>query len=90
MSEDNQPFRLAFRGEGMFWNAYVAKPNSMEGAILIGSIAGRVIEVNEAIRKEFIALMQAAVAETLQQIGESGVQWGQPEVITEAEHPAHG
>jgi hypothetical protein len=49
--------RLAMRREGEWWNAYIAAPNTMDDAMLIGSI--RFASVQDPDRKErFIALMQ--------------------------------
>ncbi len=33
------PMRLSFRVEGRLWNAYAAERHTMEGALLLGSIA---------------------------------------------------
>jgi hypothetical protein len=44
MTKMIKAMRLALRKEGTSWNAYVAQPNTMEGAIWIGSIAIRFVE----------------------------------------------
>ena len=36
--------RLAMRVEGELWSAYYAMPNTMEGAVFLGSIAMRFSE----------------------------------------------
>lgn len=61
MSQLEQMGRLAMRVEGDWWNAYYAMPDTMEDAILLGSI--RMIFVHDFSAKEiFMALMRDAVS----------------------------
>ncbi|MCB1394303.1 hypothetical protein [Nitrobacter sp.] len=59
--------RLAMRHEGNFWNAYYALPDTMDGAILLGSIQMRFV-ADETRKSLFMALMQEAVSEMLTDI----------------------
>lgn len=68
--------RLAMRHEGAFWNAYYATPESMEGAILLGSIAMRFV-VDRGRQQAFVALMREAVSDLIEE--EVGVRPTWPE-----------
>lgn len=59
--------RLAMRHEGAFWNAYYAMPNTMEKAILLGSIAMRFIVDNQDRKITFMNLMRDAVSDILEE-----------------------
>lgn len=74
--------RLALRHEGAFWNAYYAMPNTMDGAILIGSIAIQFVANNQARKDAFIGLMREAVGELLYE------QTGQQPSWTDGPRPA--
>lgn len=52
--------RIALRAEGNFWNAYLALPDTMDGAQMIGS-ARR----NPKIKQRFIDLMQMVFKDAL-------------------------
>ena len=49
--------RLAMRAENGYWCAYYAPPDTMDGAILLGSIKITVIIEKPARREQFLALM---------------------------------
>ena len=71
------PMRLAMRLEGSAWNAYVAKLDTMEGAIWVGSIAARFIE--DKRRKEvFLELMKDALSEVFEEMTRTPVTWNKP------------
>jgi hypothetical protein len=55
--------RLALRHEGDWWNAYLAKADSMEGAKLIGSILIGAVVGNRQRKRAFINLMQDVMAD---------------------------
>lgn len=58
--------RLAFRVEGDWWVCYYAKPNTMDGAIRMATIAMGI--VRDAERKEiFMGLMRNALGEFLEE-----------------------
>jgi hypothetical protein len=62
--------RLAMRVQGDLWCAYYALPNTMDGALFLGSI--RLQFVEDAERKlVFMALMKEAVGDILEEkVGE--------------------
>ena len=55
--------RLVVRKEGMLVCAYLAQPDSMEGAILVGSI---VRTANDLRRKTWMELMRATFCDLIQ------------------------
>lgn len=57
-------YRLAFRVEGRMWNAYFARGDTMDGAILLGSIAMTAV-MNKARKNAFVGLMQCALETSL-------------------------
>jgi len=58
--------RLAMRVEGNKWNAYIAKGDTMDGAIWVGSIALRFVENNPQRKQAFIDLMTGAMTEVIE------------------------
>lgn len=63
--------RIAFRSEGQMWNAYFALPHTMEGALLIGSIARAAVENHPDRKERFMALMRDILSDFLhEQTGE--------------------
>lgn len=56
-------YRLAFRIEGEMWNCYVAKNDTMNNAILIGSIRISMIEKSDDRKREFMELMKAGFSD---------------------------
>lgn len=61
------PGRLAFRIEGQMWNAYWALPDTMKGAIFLGSIRMTFVE-NRKRKDAFFNLMKACFADTCEEI----------------------
>ena len=57
------PLRLAMRREGDNWVAYMAKIDTMEDAVLLGSIRMGLVVNNTGRRDAFIGLMQDAMGE---------------------------
>jgi hypothetical protein len=57
--------RLALRVEGDKWNAYVAKADTMEGAIWVGSIAMAFVAGNKKRKRAFIELMTDAMSDII-------------------------
>jgi hypothetical protein len=57
--------RLAMRSENGMWNAYLAKADTMEDAVLIGSIAIGIIQHSQERKEAFVALMQASLNDML-------------------------
>jgi len=66
--------RLAMRHEGENWNAYYAMPNTMDGAIPLGSIKMRFVQSQER-RDAFMGLMKEAVSDLLQELTGSRPTW---------------
>lgn len=58
--------RLALRHEGKFWNAYYALPDSMDQAILLGSIAIAAVERQDR-KQAFMDLMREVVGDLLEE-----------------------
>lgn len=65
---DKAKMRIAFREEGTMWNAYIAKPDTMEGAFLLGSIAMGVARSQPDIKAAFMEFMKVAFRQSLQDI----------------------
>lgn len=60
--------RLAIRGEGAHVNAYLAQADSMEGAMLLGSMKRKVCERFPDIFNEWKALMARVVSRTAHEV----------------------
>ena len=67
--------RLAMRREGMFWNAYYALPDTMDRAILLGSIAINLVENNVERKDTFMLIMRDAVTEIVKQTSGKDLVW---------------
>jgi hypothetical protein len=77
--------------EGKFWNAYYAMPNTMERAILLGSIAMRFIEKNQERKDVFMALMREGVADIIEEKTGTRPIWPDgPQPAPERERAGHG
>lgn len=66
-------FRLAFRVEGDFWYAYVARMESMKDATIIGSIAIGAVQ-DEQRRRQFMELMKDSLRAAVDELGLS-ISW---------------
>ncbi|MBF9042984.1 hypothetical protein HKCCE4037_06580 [Rhodobacterales bacterium HKCCE4037] len=89
VSERTQIGRLAMRVEGEWWNAYYALPDTMNDAILLGSI--RMAFVQDSRQKEiFMAMMRDAVSAIIK--SETGIapSWPEPEGRRAPEHERAG
>jgi hypothetical protein len=67
--------RLAMRHEGTFWNAYYAKPETMEGAIWLGSLHMR-FAVEPIKKQAFLGLMRECVADLIEEVFGHRPVWG--------------
>jgi hypothetical protein len=67
MTEKPRVGRLALRVEGENWNAYYAMPDTMEGAIPLGSIRLAAVRDNSKRKQMFMDLMQGIIAEFLEE-----------------------
>jgi hypothetical protein len=69
--------RLAMREEGPMWVAYYALPDTMSGAVFLGSIALRFVQDKE--RKDtFMELMREAVSDIIEEQTGSRPVWPEP------------
>jgi hypothetical protein len=76
--------RIAFRVEGTLWCAYWARPETMDGASLIGSI--RLAGVADPERKRlFMDLMQEIIADAVAETMGAEVTWPEPVSAPESE-----
>ena len=57
--------RLAFRIEGEYWNCYMAQPQTMEGAHLLGSILAAIVENNAGHKHAFKKLMESVLSDAV-------------------------
>jgi hypothetical protein len=69
--------RLAFREEGDMWRCYIAPPDTMEGAILIGSIHLRAVKMKQARKEQFMRVMKATYKDMLTELGAKVAGWSQ-------------
>lgn len=65
MSGNKLMARLAFREEGKWWIAYLAKMDGMAGAVKLGSIRMNVVRGSEKTRAAFMDAMKVAFSETV-------------------------
>ena len=67
MAEENKlQGRLALRVEGDWWNAYYALPDTMEGALHLGSIRIEPVMKSPALKQAFMDCMQKLVSDALE------------------------
>jgi len=82
--------RLAMRHEGTNWNAYYAMPDTMEGAIPIGSITMRFVD-NPERKKAFMDFMREAVSDLIEETTGHRPTWPDgPQSAPERERSGHG
>lgn len=83
--------RLALRHEGPSWNAYYALPGTMDGAVLLGSIAMRFVVGKDDRHRAFMALMQEAVSDLIEEMTGQRPTWPEgPHAAPEHERAGHG
>lgn len=81
--------RIALRQEGGMWNAYWAPVDSMEGAVLLGSIRMGLVMGNPELKRTFMALMRQTVDALLQKAVGTSPKWRDPEPAPEHERAGH-
>lgn len=82
--------RLAMRHEGKFWNAYYAMPDTMKGAILLGSIKMSLVE-DKPMRDAFIEVMKQALTVAAKEALNLDMTWPTPpKPAPESEKAGHG
>jgi hypothetical protein len=80
--------RLAFRIEGDVWNAYVAPTDSMNNALLLGSIRITAVADQPKRKAAFMELMKASMGDFVRSIGSDITAWNDP--VTAPEHEKAG
>jgi hypothetical protein len=84
MTDTIEAGRLALRVEGHLWCAYYAQPNTMDGAIFLGSIQVRFV-LDKEHKDMFMWLMREAVADILEQNFGQRPDWREPRRAPEHE-----
>jgi hypothetical protein len=78
MSEETRQLamRLSFRIEGEFVNAYMAKPDTMDGATLLGSMRKSMLDESTEVWEQWKDLMRLAFGNMIK--GALGIdpEWG--------------
>ena len=82
--------RLAMRVEGDNWNAYLAEPGTMEGAVLLGSIKLSAVKSNMERRQDFIALMRKIASDLIRDMTGVIPSFGEPVTAPKDESSDHG
>lgn len=70
------------------WNAYYAEPHTMEGALLVGSIAMAAVEDNPERKQAFMAIMRDFIGDVIE--AGSGIRPNWPGPETAPEHERSG
>ncbi len=73
--------RLALREEGEFLNAYYALPDTMDGALLLGSIHLKLAMSRPERKAAFMNLMREAVADVIEDLFGTRPDWPDPPAI---------
>lgn len=81
--------RLALRREGKYWNAYYAAENTMDGAILLGSILMSVVERDKPMKEAFMGLMRSTVSLAFEGSLGRMPEWKEPQRAPENERAGH-
>lgn len=90
MPEDKAEIgRLAMRREGKMWNAYYAMPNTMDGAVLLGSIAVAAIAENDERKNAFLGMMRSVVADVIEDETGQRPTWTGVRSAPESERSGH-
>jgi len=84
-----QAGRLALRHEGKMWNAYFALPNTMDGAVFLGSIAVAAVIDNVNRKEDFMRLMKSFVADILADRAGARLLWWDAHEAPESERGGH-
>jgi hypothetical protein len=66
------------RVEGNFWNAYAAPLDTMEGAVLLGSIVMGAVTRSPNRKQAFVDLMRDALDDFVRDITGSTMRWDEP------------
>jgi hypothetical protein len=90
MAEENidkgpQIGRLAMRREGEMWVAYYAQNETMDRAVVIGSILMRAVESNPGRKDLFMDMMRDIITEAIESETGARPTWGGPQLAPEHE-----
>jgi hypothetical protein len=81
------PYRIAFRAEGEFVNAYFAPPETMDGAILVSSVRRRMLNEDPELWEDWRTLMRMAFERYHERLGLPVTEWKE---IPAPEHERSG
>lgn len=70
--------RLAMREEGEFWNAYFADTESMEDALLLGSIRMTCVRGHPHRKDQFMAMMRGIIDQGVKELYDQDLKWNEP------------
>ena len=77
--------RLAMRRENSLWVAYYALPDTMDGALFLGSIRMAAVENNQKRKEAFMAMMKDLVSDIIaEKLGERPT-WSGPKPAPNSE-----
>ena len=85
MTKSLEVGRLALRAEGENWNAYYAKPNTMEDAIFLGSIRMEAVIDYPDRKMMFMKLMQEVITDIIEEAFDQRPTWNSPRNAPENE-----
>jgi hypothetical protein len=77
--------RLAFRHEGDFVNAYMAKPETMDGATLLGSMRKTMLDESTEVWEAWKDLMRLAFGNMIKGALGIDAEWGDEKRASEHE-----
>lgn len=69
------PYRIAFRAEGAFVNAYFAPPETMDGAILVSSVRKTMLNEDPELWEDWRTLMRMAFERYHERLGLPVAEW---------------
>ena len=82
--------RLAMRHEGENWNAYYARPDTMQEPVFLGSIRMGAVVNNAARKQAFIEMMRDVVSDLIEDATGMRPVWNEPRPAPEHERSGHG
>lgn len=77
--------RLALRVEGKSWVAYYAMPNTMKGALFLGSIRMSIVDSSLQRKQDFMNMMRDIVGDIIERECGTRPTWGGEEAAPEHE-----
>lgn len=82
--------RLTMRVEGDLWVARYAMPDTMDGAVFLGSIEMALVLRDRSIKERFMGLMRDAVSMILRDATGGIPEWPEPDGVPAPEHERSG